>query len=103
MPWYKCTIEGQSFPGSLISKPGLVGFFATRFVKAPSAEEAESLSLAELRRDDRFKIPSAGLQPPDARVFFAASTGEAGSDLSIRHCSHSERIKRPWPDYCGLK
>ena len=71
MPWYRCTIEGQGFPGSLIGKPGLVGFFVTRFVKAPSAEEAESLSLAELRREDRFRIPSAGLQPPDARVFFA--------------------------------
>lgn len=70
MPWYKCSIEGKNFPGGLVGKSNPVGFFATRFVQAASPEEGELLSLAELRRDVRFEVPTVGSQEADARIFY---------------------------------
>ena len=72
MPLFRCMIRGENFPGQLIGKKELVGFYATRFVEADSAEEAELSGLEMLRNDPSFEIRSEKLrqQEPPAKVFF---------------------------------
>lgn len=69
MAWFSCLIEGQRFPGSLLGKSGLFGFFASRTVEAETAEAAELMALELLRSDP---ILSAGNRDaaPDAKVYF---------------------------------
>jgi len=69
MAWYRCVIEGENFPGSLIQSGGLVGFFATRFVEASSSEAAERCALDELRLDPAFALGDQP-RPKNARVYF---------------------------------
>ena len=70
MPWFRCLIEGENFPGALIQKDGLVGFFASRTVEAPNAEEAEIRVLQVLRADSTFALGDL-LKSGDAKVYFA--------------------------------
>jgi hypothetical protein len=60
--WFRCFFRGENFPGQLAGVTGLVGFFVTRFVEAASAEEAESLLVAELRAEPVLAKP-AGYEP----------------------------------------
>jgi hypothetical protein len=69
MPWFKCFIEGENFPGALIGGDQPVGFYATRWVEAPSPDEAEVVALDALRREPVFDIP-VEQRPKDARVYF---------------------------------
>ena len=70
MPWYRCLIEGENFPGSLIHKDGFVGFFAARVVEADSAENAEIRALEILRADPTFALKGLP-KPKEAKVYFA--------------------------------
>lgn len=69
MAWFRCQIEGENFPGSLIQKDGLVGFFTTRFVEAPSAELAELKALEGLRHEPALRLGDAS-GSKDAKVYF---------------------------------
>ena len=69
MAWFKCVIEGENFPGSLIQQDGLVGFFVTRSVEADSDGEAEMLALAALKQEAMFDLNGMA-KPEDARVYF---------------------------------
>ncbi|WP_168076830.1 hypothetical protein [Caulobacter sp. SSI4214] len=69
MPWFKCFIEGENFPGALIGKSHPVGFYATRWVEASSTDEAELVALDLLRTEPIFDIP-VEQRPKNARVYF---------------------------------
>ena len=70
MPWFRCMIEGENFPGHLIQQDGLYGFWAARVVEAASAEDAELRALEVLRADPTFALgdrPKAA----EAKIYFA--------------------------------
>ncbi|MBU1384890.1 MAG: hypothetical protein KKG14_13970 [Alphaproteobacteria bacterium] len=69
MAWFKCLIEGENFPGTLIQQDGLVGFFVIRCVEAETEEEAEAKALAALKQEPMFDLGGAA-KPKDARVYF---------------------------------
>lgn len=69
MPLYRCSIRGEDFPGLLLGESEPVGFYATRFVEAPTADEAELRALRSLRGEDIFNLP-AEARTGDARIFF---------------------------------
>lgn len=69
MPWFKCFIEGENFPGALIDDVGPVGFYATRWVEASSTDEAELVALDTLRSEPTFQV-AADLKSKDAKVYF---------------------------------
>lgn len=77
MPWFRCVIEGENFPGVLVRKKGLVGFFTTRWVEASSPEEAEVAALETLRGEPTFqmKTPAKGAE---AKVYFTVIAEVAG-------------------------
>ena len=52
MPAFRVVIEGHNFPGSPLGKPDeMFGFFATRFVQAVDANEAEAKASALVREE----------------------------------------------------
>ncbi len=69
MAWFKCLIEGEDFPGSLIQRDGLVGFYVIRCVEAGTEEEAETRALAELKKEAMFDLGNAA-KPKGAKVYF---------------------------------
>ncbi len=50
MPYFKCFIEGQNFPGELVGASEPIGFYVTRFIEASSAKEAEQKVLENLKK-----------------------------------------------------
>jgi hypothetical protein len=69
MPLYRCLIRGENFPGELIGLTTAVGFHATRFVVAGSAEEAEGIAVAALRQDAALTV-TAEPRVKNAKVYF---------------------------------
>jgi hypothetical protein len=69
MPLYRCLIRGENFPGELIGLTTAVGFHATRFVDAGSAEEAEGIAVAALRQDAALTV-TAEPRVKNAKVYF---------------------------------
>ena len=69
MSLYRCFIRGENFPGELIGLTTAVGFHATRFVDAGSAEEAEGIAVAALREDAALTV-TAEPRVKNAKVFF---------------------------------
>lgn len=71
MKLYRCLVRGENFPGQLIGKKGLVGFYTTRWVEAVSLEEAEMSALEAMRIDPAFEIVSPKLRKQSkAMVYF---------------------------------
>lgn len=70
MPWFRCFIEGQNFPGSLIDEKGPIGFYTTRFVEAESAIEAEKTALMALKSEEALQLPTGEGRPVNAKIFF---------------------------------
>jgi hypothetical protein len=68
--WFKCFIRGENFPGQLVGRAGLLGFYTTRFVKANDAEAAESDTLQSLRADPRLAPPSEYTPTGKAKIYF---------------------------------
>jgi hypothetical protein len=69
MPLFRCSIRGEGFPGELIGLTVAVGFNATRFVDAESAEEAERIAVAALRQDVALTV-TAEPRVKNAKVYF---------------------------------
>jgi hypothetical protein len=69
MALYRCLIRGENFPGELIGQSSAIGFRATRFVDAPSTEEAERLAVAALRQDAALTV-SVEPRTKNAKVYF---------------------------------
>lgn len=69
MPWFRCAIEGENFPGQIIGKKGLYGFCTTRWFEADDAEAAEIAALGFMRTEATFQIKSPELAK-DAKVYF---------------------------------
>jgi len=70
MSWFKCSIEGENFPGQLIGEASPVGFYATRYVEANSAQDAESVALNHLKNESSLVIPDGVENPMNAKVHF---------------------------------
>ena len=68
--WFRCFINGESFPGDLIGESGPVGFYVTRFVEAEDAAGAEAAALEALRGEPHLAPPSGFVPTGQARVFF---------------------------------
>ena len=66
---FRCLMRGENFPGVLLGKVDPVGFYATRYVEAASAEDAELAALALLRDDQTLSVP-AQARTENAQVFF---------------------------------
>lgn len=69
MPLFRCSIRGENFPGELIGRTTAIGFHATRFVDAKSAEEAERIAVAALREDATLTV-TAEPRVKNAKVYF---------------------------------
>jgi hypothetical protein len=69
MAIFRCLIRGENFPGELIGQSAAVGFHATRFVDAQSAEEAERIAVASLRADAALTV-SVEPRIKNAKVYF---------------------------------
>jgi hypothetical protein len=69
MPLFRCSIRGENFPGELIGLTTAIGFHATRFVDAQSAEEAERIAVAALREDAALTVTSEP-RVKNAKVYF---------------------------------
>ena len=69
MPLYRCSIRGENFPGELIGQTTAIGFHATRFVDARSAEDAERIAVAALREDAALTV-TAEPRVKNAKVYF---------------------------------
>jgi hypothetical protein len=69
MPLFRCSIRGENFPGELIGLTAAVGFHATRYVDAESAEEAEGIAVAALRQDAALTVTSEP-HVKNAKVYF---------------------------------
>lgn len=68
MPFFRCQIRGEGFPGSLIGEAGAVGFYATRFVKAADAGTAEKVVIGWLREEPT--LLACAERPKQAKVWF---------------------------------
>jgi hypothetical protein len=69
VPFYRCFIRGEDFPGECIGSTGLYGFYTTRWVQAVSTAKAELEAVAALRKDPNFALPEGFTKPVSARVF----------------------------------
>jgi len=69
MPLFRCSIRGENFPGELIGQKTAIGFQATRFVDAKSAEEAERIAVAALREEAALTVTSEP-RVKNAKVYF---------------------------------
>jgi hypothetical protein len=70
VPWFRCFIHGENFPGALIGGADPVGFYTTRFVEADDPEAAELAGLAMLRADPHLAPPPDFTPTGEAKVFF---------------------------------
>jgi hypothetical protein len=78
MPLFRCLIRGENFPGELIGQTTAIGFNATRFIDAQSAQEAERIAVAALREDAALTV-TAEPRVKNAKVYFE-SIDEVPSD-----------------------
>jgi hypothetical protein len=69
MPLFRCSIRGENFPGELIGLTVAVGFNATRYVDAESAEQAEGIAVTALRQDAALTVTSEP-RVKNAKVYF---------------------------------
>lgn len=70
MPWFKCVIQGENFPGALMQTEESLGFFITRVVEADSAQEAEFKAIFLLRAEPGFTLAPGHPGAEEARVMF---------------------------------
>ena len=66
---YQCLIRGENFPGILIGKQYLVGFYTTRWIEATDEAAAEQLVLERLKKETIFDAPD-GHRSGRAKVYF---------------------------------
>jgi hypothetical protein len=57
MLYFRCLVRGENFPGELISKKGMVGFYTIRYVAIENPEDVETVVVDMLRSDPRL-IPT---------------------------------------------
>jgi len=70
MPWFRCLICGENFPGQIVGESGPVGFYVTRFVEASDPTDAEAVAILALRTEPSL-APAPGWMPAgQSRVFF---------------------------------
>ncbi len=81
MKWFKCFVAGENFPGELINEDHTVGFDTTRFVQAESAEKAEIIVLAKLKREESLRLPADVSPSAEAKVYFEDILGVSSNEI----------------------
>ena len=66
MPWFRCFLRGENFPGLADAPDQPVGFYANEFVEAPDTEGAELCALAALK--NRESLIALGSDPAAHRA-----------------------------------
>jgi hypothetical protein len=69
VPFYRCFVRGEHFPGQLIGADDSYGFYTTRWVQALNRKRAELRAVEAIRRDPSFALPDGAPEPADARVY----------------------------------
>ena len=69
MPFYRCFIRGEHFPGECIGRRGLYGFYTTRWLQALNEHHAEIKAVEILRKDTSFALPAGVPKSPDTKVY----------------------------------
>lgn len=69
MRLFRCYIRGENFPGELLGHEAAIGFYATRFVDAVSAAEAERIAVAALRQEAALTV-TVEPRVKNAKVYF---------------------------------
>ena len=70
MPWFRCLVRGENFPGQMIGRSEPVGFYVNRFIDAANPHEAELSALQSLRAEPKL-APPPGYEPShECRVYF---------------------------------
>jgi hypothetical protein len=69
LPFYRCFIRGENFPGECIGKTGPHGFYTTRWLEAVDENAAELCAVEMLRREECFAFPPDIPKPTETRVF----------------------------------
>jgi hypothetical protein len=70
MPWFRCFIRGENFPGQLIGESDPIGFYVSRFAEAENAEAAEMAALCALKAESSLVPPPGYASKGKAMVFF---------------------------------
>ena len=70
MPIFRCFMRGENFPGSVAGESEPIGFYATRFLEASSASEAELAALERLRAEPEFQLVRPEDRMEHAQVYF---------------------------------
>lgn len=70
MAWFYCLVEGENFLLDGDDGPRLMGFYASRYASAKTAEEAELIMLADLKTEYENLRPSDKRTEKPAKVFF---------------------------------
>jgi hypothetical protein len=70
VPWFRCFIHGEGFPGAILNEAGPVGFYLTRFVEATDPKAAETAALTLLRAEPNLAPPPGFVPTGQARVLF---------------------------------
>jgi hypothetical protein len=96
MPWHRCFIRGENFPGCLMKIEGpLAGFYTTRWVEVSTPQEAEGAAIALLRADPALVVPEGKPRPTNAKIYVeeivtAHSRGKQGTGFAWFDMADSE-------------
>src|SRR5262245_3088122 len=69
VPWFKCPVSGENFPGVLIGQQMPLGFYTTRFIEAIDADSAEVIALQSLRADPDLAPPRGFTATGQAKLY----------------------------------
>jgi len=67
MPWFRCRVRGDNFPGSLIGETYPIGFFIMCFVEVRNSADVQQVAMQALRANPKLKIK---VPPNTASVVF---------------------------------
>jgi hypothetical protein len=69
VPFYRCLVRGENFPGEIIGEAGIYGFYTTRWIQALNEKRAELRAVEALRRDPKLALPRDFPVPANSRVY----------------------------------
>jgi hypothetical protein len=79
MPYFRCFVRGEDYPGQIIGLSDRVGFFVTRFVEAVDKLRAEQLVVEELEKNLKILLERMETGLGSARLY-VEEVSEASSE-----------------------
>jgi hypothetical protein len=77
MPYYRVFLEGRNFWIEIDESQQRLGFYTTRFVEAPSEDDAEKIGISLIRSDKRLNPRNHRNDPPRIDVSEIEEVDEA--------------------------